>query len=258
MGKGFDAKKNMENLQKLLSERNFNGNQLVVKGATTGYVDISDIVDTQDLQSLREEVGEELLNTLIQKSIEFDNICCDMMLDSGKILEDVFTAISQQGSIDGVYTKWLEIKGISPKSAWRHRLRYKLYTSTNNEAGKKCIKQLPTRQLDCIKKIGEDELLKQLNDPSITKEKLKEFINANIAIITDQTKINNTEETNDVQVIEKEVTFEIIPKNVKIYETNDILSIVEEYEKKKEKLSEEEKTAVSRHLSEISRILEKE
>ncbi|MDR3259965.1 MAG: hypothetical protein LBT51_10200 [Fusobacteriaceae bacterium] len=248
---GFNVSKNMERLKQEFDKRNYPVNST----QKNDYVDVSLLIDTSNLNDLKSEAGEELFNLLIRKSVEYDSILIDAVMDTGRILEEVFQAVSKKGSKEGLYIKWLEKKSISPRQALRQRQKFNVYSNVKTNEGKKIIKELPIRKMDVIKKIGEDKIIEFLNNSSITKSDFDLFLGSeNLNLIEPMNKQKNNLKLETGVPIDI-VTLEAIPK--KIHDLNNILSIFDRYEEKIKVLSDEERESLSLHLEEINKILQK-
>jgi hypothetical protein len=243
----------MERLKQEFDKRNFQ-----VK-STQKSVDITSLIDTSYLDDLKPEAGEELFNLLIKKSIEYDNTVIDAIMETGRILEEVFQAISKRGSKEGLYMKWLEKKNISSRQALRQRMKFIIFNNVKTIEGKKIIKEFPIRKMDAIKKLGEDKVINFLNNSSVTKNDFILFIDSETLKLFDlaENKKNDLENEKTETPIDV-VTLEAVPKNItKIHELNEILSIFNGYEEKVKRLSSEEKKNINLHLEEINKILQK-
>ncbi|WP_297406164.1 hypothetical protein [uncultured Cetobacterium sp.] len=122
---------------------------------------ISEIIDFQLINTLVED--KNIIKELKENSIKIFSIQSKAVIDMGEIFHNVYNLLSKSGSKDGVYTKWLEITGVSPRTALNYRKRYDLYCKVSSE-GKILIKKMPQKIIDNIYNMeNKDNIVNAIN-----------------------------------------------------------------------------------------------
>ncbi|MEG0069562.1 hypothetical protein [Cetobacterium sp.] len=120
---------------------------------------LKDIIDFNLLDTL--DTDKKTMNFLRENTIKIFSIQSKCVIELGKVLSDVYETLAKTGSKDGVYTKWLEISGVSPRTALNYRKRYSLYESVN-EDGKIFVSKIPQKLVDlvCVSETKEEYIAK--------------------------------------------------------------------------------------------------
>lgn len=174
---------------------------------------------------------KELIDYLNKKTMELLKINGVGNIAIGKELTEVFEKLSNQGSNDGLYTKFLEVSGYKQDTALRYRKRYELFTRVSTPAAKQIISLLPVRVLENLYK--NQELLNQIDKEQI---EYKEAVNI----------IKNKK---DVILIEEIKTEKIN------FELTELSFLKEEIENKYENLPEKNQEKLKKLLLEIKNLL---
>ncbi|MGL6114109.1 MAG: hypothetical protein ACRC1R_03625 [Cetobacterium sp.] len=192
---------------------------------------LSDVIDFKKIETLTED--QELVKLLKENTIKIFSIQSKAVLELGEIFNHVYEKLSKQGSSEGIYTKWLEINGVIPRTALNYRKRFILY-SVVNEIGKKTVKKMPQKLIDIIVNSENKVFIEELNAGK-TKEDLEKRLN----------------------LIEEKPS-ESFPKvkNNSI-EISNYLKIFDDFTTKYEDLEAKKKEKVIKYLEKINEILSK-
>ena len=116
---------------------------------------------------------KELIEYLNLKTINLLKINGNGNIAIGKELTDVYEKLSNQGSREGIYTKFLEISGYKPDTALRYRKRYELFTKSANNSVKQIISILPVKLIEKLYKSQELlpnlDVLKEVTSENVIK-----------------------------------------------------------------------------------------
>jgi hypothetical protein len=161
------------------------------------------IVSIAPIEGLRADAGE--LFPAIEAAYKKHVVISALQdVEKGKIYEELFQAVSIQGSKDSLYQQTLRIMDVSVTTAKRCRDIYGLWKMTGTEIGKKIIASLPARAVDSMKRIGFDTVSDYLSDPQSSREEFLDFLQREGAARRAQieNKEHNTEKSPDVDDIE--------------------------------------------------------
>lgn len=181
---------------------------------------------------------KDLLKFLKEQSLELFKIQSKSVLLLGKVFNEVYEKLGKQGSLNGIYEKWLSINNISSRTALRYRKRYELFKIVD-ETKKERVALLAQKYIDFIS--SEDD-----------KEKYIEVINKSESI------------KEIIEYVEEQKKVEVIHKNEEIEMCNDIFNYSPKYIKfekdinnKIENLSAKDKKNLQKYLEKIDQILGK-
>lgn len=191
-----------------------------------------DVIDFKLIDTLSED--KKIIKELKENSIKIFSIQTKAVIEMGEVFFNVYNLLSKSGSKEGIYTKWLELTGVSPRTALNYRKRYDIYNQVN-EIGKNIIKKLPQKLIDEIyNKEDKNSILKAINsgEDRVSLETLLEDKRQVIEVITK----------------EKKEMF----KEIKI---SRYIEIFNELPVKYETLDEKRKKELEKHLKKIEEIL---
>lgn len=186
------------------------------------------------LLNIINEISDDVkIQELLRKSsIKFLNTISNSTLELGKLFEEVAGELKKQGSPDGIYIKWLESINMNRMTALRYRRRYRLFQGMKDISGQKTVSLLSSRVIDLIFKENVEETAIELLNDGATEKDIKALLENKV--VTLPTQIETKLEI--VEITEK-VNF-----------------IYNEFNKKVNELSEEEKIQVNNLLSKIEKI----
>lgn len=186
------------------------------------------------LLNIINEISDDVkIQELLRKSsIKFLNTISNSTLELGKLFEEVAGELKKQGSPDGIYIKWLESINMNRMTALRYRRRYRLFQGMKDISGQKTVSLLSSRVIDLIFKENVEETAIELLNDGATEKDIKALLENKV--VTLPTQIETRLEI--VEITEK-VNF-----------------IYNEFNKKVNELSEEEKIQVNNLLSKIEKI----
>lgn len=186
------------------------------------------------LLNIINEISDDVkVQELLRKSsIKFLNTISNSTLELGKLFEEVAGELKKQGSPDGIYIKWLESINMNRMTALRYRRRYRLFQGMKDISGQKTVSLLSSRVIDLIFKENVEETAIELLNDGATEKDIKALLENKV--VTLPTQIETKLEI--VEITEK-VNF-----------------IYNEFNKKVNELSEEEKIQVNNLLSKIEKI----
>lgn len=189
------------------------------------------------LLNIINEISDDIkIQELLRKSsIKFLNTISNSTLELGKLFEEVAGELKKQGSPDGIYIKWLESINMNRMTALRYRRRYRLFQGMKDISGQKTVSLLSSRVIDLIFKENVEETAIELLNDGATEKDIKALLENKV--VTLPTQIETKLEI--VEITEK-VNF-----------------IYNEFNKKVNELSEEEKIQVNNLLSKIEKIFKK-
>lgn len=189
------------------------------------------------LLNIINEISDDVkIQELLRKSsIKFLNTISNSTLELGKLFEEVAGELKKQGSPDGIYIKWLESINMNRMTALRYRRRYRLFQGMKDISGQKTVSLLSSRVIDLIFKENVEETAIELLNDGATEKDIKALLENKV--VTLPTQIETKLEI--VEITEK-VNF-----------------IYNEFNKKVNELSEEEKIQVNNLLSKIEKIFKK-
>lgn len=189
------------------------------------------------LLNIINEISDDVkIQELLRKSsIKFLNTISNSTLELGKLFEEVAGELKKQGSPDGIYIKWLESINMNRMTALRYRRRYRLFQGMKDISGQKTVSLLSSRVIDLIFKENVEETAIELLNDGATEKDIKALLENKV--VTLPTQIETRLEI--VEITEK-VNF-----------------IYNEFNKKVNELSEEEKIQVNNLLSKIEKIFKK-
>lgn len=189
------------------------------------------------LLNIINEISDDVkIQELLRKSsIKFLNTISNSTLELGKLFEEVAGELKKQGSPDGIYIKWLESINMNRMTALRYRRRYRLFQEMKDVNGQKTVSLLSSRVIDLIFKENVEETAIELLNDGATEKDIKALLENKV--VTLPTQIETKLEI--VEITEK-VNF-----------------IYNEFNKKVNELSEEEKIQVNNLLSKIEKIFKK-
>lgn len=188
--------------------------------------DLKGIIDFNLINELTED--QELQNFLREESIKLFNIQSKAVIELGKIFNDVYDKLSKQGSIDGIYEKWLGLNNFNKTTAWRYRQRFELFSKVN-ESKKNMVAILPYGLINSLYKNYQLEEIIEIINSNENKDSIKEILIK---------KELTLEEKNIVEF--KEVEYKIFSKSI---------------QNKIEKLDNEKRKKIEAHIKEIKDIL---
>lgn len=137
---------------------------------------IEELKDYIDFELINEIVTDDRLRKILKENtVKIFSIQSKAVIELGQIFENVYTELAKAGSKEGVYTKWLNLSGVAPRTALNYRKRYVLYSKANG-AGKVLISKIPQRIIDLISSSDKlDYFIHKINS-GITRDDLeKEF-----------------------------------------------------------------------------------
>lgn len=186
------------------------------------------------LLNIINEISDDVkIQELLRKSsIKFLNTISNSTLELGKLFEEVAGELKKQGSPDGIYIKWLESINMNRMTALRYRRRYRLFQGMKDISGQKTVSLFSSRVIDLIFKENVEETAIELLNDGATEKDIKALLENKV--VTLPTQIETKLEI--VEITEK-VNF-----------------IYNEFNKKVNELSEEEKIQVNNLLSKIEKI----
>lgn len=118
---------------------------------------------------------KDLIEYLNLKTINLLKINGNGNIAIGKELTEVYEKLAKQGSIEGVYTKFLEISGYKQDTALRYRKRYELFSKAENNSLKQIISILPVKVIEELYK-NQELLLTLKNENELTVRGTVEII----------------------------------------------------------------------------------
>jgi hypothetical protein len=148
-------------------------------------------------------------------------------LTAGKILTEVFDKLSGSNQYDGLYNTWLGEMEYNARTALRHRIRYELFQKAITEKGKNIFATLPVRVLD------------QLN---VHKEKEQFIVLINNSDIQSKNDLISFMESGDIKEVNEQFK-PVLPFYKNIFS----------YEKKVEKMSQEEAHKALKEIQDIEK-----
>lgn len=195
---------------------------------------LKDIIDF----SLISEISptEEIGNYLKEQTIKLFTIQAKSAILLGEVFTNVYEKLGGQGSENGTYEKWLEINNFSRATAWRYRQRYFVYSKVN-ENKKQIIATIPQSLINEIYKSEDFEgIVSIIND---CKNKTDVINSLNSILELSNKKIEHKKESEVFQV----------------FEVKNYIPILATIEEKVNKLSDEEKKELEKHLKSIKKLL---
>lgn len=189
------------------------------------------------LLNIINEISDDVkIQELLRKSsIKFLNTISNSTLELGKLFEEVAGELKKQGSPDGIYIKWLESINMNRMTALRYRRRYRLFQGMKDISGQKTVSLLSSRVIDLIFKENVEETAIELLNDGATEKDIKALLENKVVTLPTQ-----TETKLEIVEITEKVNF-----------------IYNEFNKKVNELSEEEKIQVNNLLSKIEKIFKK-
>lgn len=189
------------------------------------------------LLNIINEISDDVkIQELLRKSsIKFLNTISNSTLELGKLFEEVAGELKKQGSPDGIYIKWLESINMNRMTALRYRRRYRLFQGMKDVNGQKIVSLLSSRVIDLIFKENVEETAIELLNDGATEKDIKALLENKVVTLPTQ-----TETKLEIVEITEKVNF-----------------IYNEFNKKVNELSEEEKIQVNNLLSKIEKIFKK-
>lgn len=186
------------------------------------------------LLNIINEISDDVkIQELLRKSsIKFLNTISNSTLELGKLFEEVAGELKKQGSPDGIYIKWLESINMNRMTALRYRRRYRLFQGMKDISGQKTVSLLSSRVIDLIFKENVEETAIELLNDGATEKDIKALLENKVVTLPTQI----------------ETKFEIVEITEKVN------FIYNEFNKKVNELSEEEKIQVNNLLSKIEKI----
>lgn len=186
------------------------------------------------LLNIINEISDDVkIQELLRKSsIKFLNTISNSTLELGKLFEEVAGELKKQGSPDGIYIKWLESINMNRMTALRYRRRYRLFQGMKDISGQKTVSLLSSRVIDLIFKENVEETAIELLNDGATEKDIKALLENKVVTLPTQ-----TETKLEIVEITEKVNF-----------------IYNEFNKKVNELSEEEKIQVNNLLSKIEKI----
>lgn len=179
---------------------------------------------------------EEIGNYLKEQTIKLFTIQAKSAILLGEIFTNVYEKLGGQGSENGTYEKWLEINNFSRATAWRYRQRYFVYSKVN-ENKKQIIATIPQSLISEIYKSEDFEgIISIIND---CKDKTDVINSLNSILELSNKKIEHKKESEVFQV----------------FEVKNYIPILATIEEKVNKLSDEEKKELEKHLKSIKKLL---
>lgn len=198
---------------------------------------LKDIIDFSLIQEISPSI--EIENFLKEQTIKMFSIQAKSVILLGEIFTNVYEKLGGQGSENGIYEKWLDINNFSRATAWRYRQRFSIYSRVN-ENKKPIIATIPQSLINEISKSEDFEGIINIINDSMDKAEVINSLN-NILGISNK-KIDNKKENETFETFE---TFEV--KNY--------IPIFESFEEKVNKLSNQEKKELEKHLKSIEKLL---
>ncbi|WP_294705475.1 hypothetical protein [uncultured Fusobacterium sp.] len=186
------------------------------------------------LLNIINEISDDVkVQELLRKSsIKFLNTISNSTLELGKLFEEVAGELKKQGSPDGIYIKWLESINMNRMTALRYRRRYRLFQGMKDISGQKTVSLLSSRVIDLIFKENVEETAIELLNDGATEKDIKVLLENKVVTLP----------------IQIETKLEIVEITEKVN------FIYNEFNKKVNELSEEEKIQVNNLLSKIEKI----
>lgn len=179
---------------------------------------------------------EEIGNYLKEQTIKLFTIQAKSAILLGEVFTNVYEKLGGQGSENGTYEKWLEINNFSRATAWRYRQRYFVYSKVN-ENKKQIIATIPQSLINEIYKSEDFEgIVSIIND---CKNKTDVINSLNSILELSNKKIEHKKESEVFQV----------------FEVKNYIPILATIEEKVNKLSDEEKKELEKHLKSIKKLL---
>lgn len=179
---------------------------------------------------------EEIGNYLKEQTIKLFTIQAKSAILLGEVFTNVYEKLGGQGSENGTYEKWLEINNFSRATAWRYRQRYFVYSKVN-ENKKQIIATIPQSLINEIYKSEDFEgIVSIIND---CKDKTDVINSLNSILELSNKKIEHKKESEVFQV----------------FEVKNYIPILATIEEKVNKLSDEEKKELEKHLKSIKKLL---
>ena len=176
---------------------------------------------------------EEIGNYLKEQTIKLFTIQAKSAILLGEIFTNVYEKLGGQGSENGTYEKWLEINNFSRATAWRYRQRYFVYSKVN-ENKKQIIATIPQSLISEIYKSEDFEgIISIIND---CKDKTDVINSLNSILELSNKKIEHKKES-------------------EVFEVKNYIPILATIEEKVNKLSDEEKKELEKHLKSIKKLL---
>ncbi len=198
---------------------------------------LKDIIDFSLIQEISPSI--EIENFLKEQTIKMFSIQAKSVILLGEIFTNVYEKLGGQGSENGIYEKWLDINNFSRATAWRYRQRFSIYSRVN-ENKKPIIATIPQSLINEISKSEDFEGIINIINDSMDKAEVINSLN-NILGISNK-KIDDKKENEAFETFE---TFEV--KNY--------IPIFESFEEKVNKLSNQEKKELEKHLKSIEKLL---
>lgn len=195
---------------------------------------LKDIIDFSLIQEISPSI--EIENFLKEQTIKMFSIQAKSVILLGEIFTNVYEKLGGQGSENGIYEKWLDINNFSRATAWRYRQRFSIYSRVN-ENKKPIIATIPQSLINEISKSEDFEGIINIINDSMDKAEVINSLN-NILGISNK-KIDDKKENE---------TFET-------FEVKNYIPIFELFEEKVNKLSNQEKKELEKHLKSIEKLL---
>jgi hypothetical protein len=145
------------------------------KANNIGKSILENIIDFTPLDNLSK--NEDTKKLLKENSIKLLATQSKTVIEIGKILSEVYDELARTGSKEGIYTKWLEFNGISPRTALNYRKRYSLYFKVKDDK-KVLVTMLPQKIIESILISNHTQEYIELINNGMNKEKLIEKLEA--------------------------------------------------------------------------------
>lgn len=191
--------------------------------------DLKEVVDFNLINEISKI--DEIKLFLKEQTIKLFNIQSKNVLLLGEIFMIVHEKLSSPGSEEGVYEKWLDINNFNKTTAWRYRQRYMLYLKVKEDK-KIIIASLPYGVINTLLKNREFEDVVNIVDSFNNKKELLDFIQEDLQV----KKINKKDRFEDFEIKNYFVLFENL-------------------EEKVEKLDDNKKYEVKKHLDILEKLL---
>lgn len=191
--------------------------------------DLKEVVDFNLINEISKI--DEIKLFLKEQTIKLFNIQSKNVLLLGEIFMIVHEKLSSPGSEEGVYEKWLDINNFNKTTAWRYRQRYMLYLKVKEDK-KIIIASLPYGVINTLLKNREFEDVVNIVDSFNNKKELLDFIQEDLQV----KKINKKDRFEDFEIKNYFVLFENL-------------------EEKVEKLDDNKKHEVKKHLDILEKLL---